>query len=173
MLVVTQGKTDVPPPEPVLKPHLALLMPSGFYTKIKAALKSNTAAGRAEAWRVVQSMIANAGGTAPVQFLVLNFPGGSLATADALALTRADVQQRTVRNDLGFIILTLRLDAKTIASGTDAAARHRVVGDAAQAIWSPPPQGSDEGTVTLDETDLGRGAQSLSLVSYEPVVEIG
>ncbi len=173
MLVVTQGKTDVPPPEPVLKPHLALMVPSGFYIKIKSALKSNTAAGRAEAWNVVQSLIANAGETAPVQFLVLNFPGGSLAAADASALARANAQQRTVRNDLGFIILTLRLDAKTIASSTDAAARHRVVGDAAQAIWSPPPQGSDDGTVTLDETDLGSGAQSLSLVSYEPVVEIG
>ncbi|WP_313952983.1 hypothetical protein [Accumulibacter sp.] len=150
-----------------LKPHRVILLAHTYHANLKPVFDKNPDEG----WAGLQQVLAR--DPAAVIDLSLAFDLTNQLDADNLKkLAEGDATAMSGRTDFGYQLTFLRIDAAQVDSNTDPQARHKVVTDnvgKAQAVTDR----LDDGVVQVTASDLGGGAQVVSVVYYLSIVETG
>lgn len=149
MLVVTAGKAEAK-----VSKHRLLVTTFNEYFSLLANFKESPERG----WRQLEGMVAQGG----LRVLDLTFSGGALAADDTQRIQDLDAELR--KNDPeSWSVRSVRIDAMVVDADTDPVKQQTAV----TGLMGPSGGRFDDGALKAPMTDLGAGAQVLTLAYYE------
>jgi hypothetical protein len=162
------GMVVVTVEESHLIPHRVIMLSHAMYADLLPAFQQSADEG----WGRLQALVK----TKPDLLLDIpvNFANSQLPTADAKSIADADQQMQSPQTDFGYQLNAIRIDAAQLDADVDPVSQHKGV-LALLNVSSTAAGGkvNDDGVFKVTQTDLGNGAEVVSLVSYFPINEQG
>ena len=146
-----------------LKPQRVILASYDLYKEVQDLFKQTPADS---GWKALIELVKKYSGKA-VDLSLKYLSNTQIDSASLKALQDGDAKMRGPLNASVVTLYTIPVAAKVIDAGVDPKARHQAV---TEVVGKNVAGENDLDLVQLAATDLGDGAQTASLVFYEPVV---